>query len=437
MTTPSAPPAQSSRGVLTRGVLIERIAAGSAAARAGLQEGDLIVAIDGVTAADCLDVDFHAAQEIFEVTARRGDEIVVVEIERDYGEAHGMILEDPPIRQCTNFCPFCFVDQAPQGAKFRKGLEIKDDDYRYSFLYGHYVTLTNLSNADFERIRAMRLSPLYISVHATDPAVRAQLLGRPKVDVMPVLRRLASASIELHTQIVMIRGLNDGDVMTRTVADLFELRPAVQSVAVVPVGLTSHHRQGVRRWTRSEAADALESILEFGRGYPAGFVQAADEWFSILGENPPAAEYYGGMAVEENGVGMVRRMLDDWAELAPSLAPHPALSSLIVTGASPERWLREIVGDFNARTGSSLELRAAVNATYGPDTTVTGLLGWRDIAPVIAASERRDVVIPDVMLRGGDRFLDDITLEEARVESGRTIRAVETSARGFATLEAR
>ncbi len=423
----------------TRGVLIERIRQGSAADEAGLRAGDFILAIDGIEVQDCIDADFHAATEVFEVKARRIDasgteSIFTAEITREYGEAHGMILEDPPIRQCTNFCPFCFVDQAPKDKKFRKGLEIKDDDYRYSFLYGHYVTLTNLSNADFARIRDMRLSPLYVSVHATDPEIRARLLGRPKADAMPVLKRLKSASIELHSQIVMIRGLNDGDVMKRTVEDLFALQPELQSVAIVPVGLTSHHTQGVRRWTPEEARDALKEITDVGRNYPRGFVQAADEWFSILGVDPPEADYYGGMAVEENGVGMVRKMLDDWSKLRKKLTKKDSASCLVVTGASPERWLRRIIADFNERTGSDVELRVAVNETYGPATTVTGLLGWRDIAPVIAASGKSRVILPDVMLGGGDRFLDDVSIEDARLFSGRDIRMASASARGIATL---
>lgn len=361
-------------------------------------------------------MNFHAATEFFQIETERGRVVV----ERDYGEGHGMILEDPPIRQCANFCPFCFVDQGPKTLRMRKGLEIKDDDYRYSFLYGHYVTLTNLSRADFARISEMRLSPLYVSVHATDPEIRAKALGRPKADPMPILRKLHAAGIELHTQIVMIPGLNDGDVMRQTIDDL---REVARTVAVVPVGLTSHHEQGVARWTPESARSALDDVLALGGD---GYVQAADEWFSMLGIDPPEADYYGGMAVEENGVGMVRRMLDEWKTF--KLPRKASVRARVITGKSPEIYIRRIIDEMNRIPGVDLELHAAENTTYGPDTTVTGLLAWRDIEPFA----RGTTFIPRVLLNGANVFLDDVRLED--IQKDHDIRVVESSARGLFSI---
>lgn len=422
------------------GVRIERVVAKSAAARAGLCIGDVILAVDGEPVRDCLDVLVLADAPAFTLTMRHdgdssetGNNPFETRIERDWGEFHGLVLEDPPIKQCTNFCPFCFVDQAPPDRRLRRGLEIKDDDYRYSFLYGHYVTLTNLGAADLDRIRRYGLSPLYVSVQATDPVAREKLLGRPKVPILPLLDKLAAIGIELHTQVVLIPGLNDGAVLEQSVNDLWKRYPAVRSVAVVPVGLTSHHHQGIPAWTPTSARAALDALDTLGRRHPAGFVQAADEWFSILDADPPPIEYYGGMAVEENGVGMVRRMLDDW-----SIMKFPrrvsARSGLVVTGRSPVRWMSRMVGRLNEVKGARFTLTPVTNLTYGPVTTVTGLLAWSDIAAAIEPHRDKDIWIPDVLLTADERFLDDITVEDAAAASGRRIHVVASNAAGLASL---
>lgn len=417
------------------GVRVERVVEDSAADRTGMAVGDVILAVDGEPVRDCLDVLVLADSPSFtlEVAPAAGGDPRPIAIVREWGEFHGLVLEDPPIKQCTNFCPFCFVDQAPPDRRLRRGLEIKDDDYRYSFLYGHYVTLTNLGSADLDRIRRYGLSPLYISVQATDPKVREQLLGRPKVPILPLLDRLAECGITIHTQVVLIPGLNDGAVLARSIDDLWARHPAVQSVAIVPVGLTSHHHKGVPGWTPESARLALDAIDALTQRHPAGFVQAADEWFSILGEDPPPAAYYAGMAIEENGVGMVRRMLDDWAAIRLPRRVR-ARSGLVITGRSPERWMARLLADINRVPGADFTLVPVTNHTYGPVTTVTGLLGWSDIAAAVAAFDERTLWIPDVMLTADGRFLDDITVEEAAMDSGRILKIVPSTAAGLATL---
>jgi putative radical SAM enzyme (TIGR03279 family) len=415
------------------GVLVTRAFRGTPAYRAGLRKGDRILSVDGRAVRDRIDVEFYTAEETVRLELERQGERLEPRVNRDYGETFGVELEDPPLKECANLCPFCFVDQHPASGRFRKGLKIYDDDYRYSFLYGHYVTLTNLSAADLDRIRELRLSPLYISVHATDPDVRAKVLGRPRVDVRPVLDALRHARVEVHTQIVMMPGVNDGPVMERTIKDLYRYHPAVQSVAIVPVGLTGHHTQGVARWTAETAKTALAHILDLGAKYPLGFVQAADEWFSLLHRDPPPADYYGGMAIEENGVGMVRRMLDDWKAITLPKRVTPR-SALIVTGRSPERYLRRLVDEMRAVDGADLELAAVPNRTFGEETTVTGLLSWRDIEPVVAASARAIICIPDVLLNADDRFLDNVSVKQAAKRCGRTLRVLPSTAQGLRSI---
>ncbi len=412
------------------GVRVVDVPRRSPAGRAGLRAGDRILAVDGVPAEDCLDVLFAAADESFAVTFQRRGRARTTLVSRREGEAHGLVLEDPPLRLCANKCPFCYVDQSPPHARFRPGLNVYDDDYRHSFLHGYYVTLTNLAERDIARILAMRLSPLYVSVHATDPALRSRLLGRPKVAILPILERFAAGGIEVHTQVVLVPGVNDGAALERTVADLRALSRTVKTVAVVPVGVTAWKNPAIGSWTPETAAEALVGILRLGRRHPRGFVQAADEWFCLASLDPPPRSYYGGMAVEENGVGMVRRLLDEWAgaSLPKRVSPR---SALVISGRSPEPFLRRIVNRLNRVEGMDVEYRVAENRTFGPDVTVTGLLAWRDIAPVIKASEKPVVYLPDVMLNAEDRFLDNVTLAAARKKSGRDLRVVSATATGF------
>lgn len=419
----------------TQGVRVVASTHGSPAWKAGVRSGDRILAIDGTTTRDNIDIMYYSAEEEFEVLLNRDGREHTITIERNAGEHHGFTVENPTIRECANKCPFCFVDQNPAGKNLRPGLEIRDDDYRYSFLYGHYVTLTNLSRRDLERITAMRLSPLYVSVHATNPKVREQLLGRAKVDPLPVLRSLTSNGITCHTQVVLLPGINDGEELERTVRELHELAPGVASVAVVPVGLTSYHHLGVKGWTRETASEAVREIDEIGSQYPAGFVQAADEWFSILDRDPPPMTYYGGMEVIENGVGLIRTMIDDWKRtrhrLDSTAQSRSGGSYLFITGQSPRRWIAGIARELAERSGADIELRAATNHTFGPQVTVTGLLAWRDIVREIGVSAKETIVIPDVMLDGFHRFIDNVSVEEAEGYIRRRIRVVPSTAEGF------
>lgn len=414
------------------GVPVTACAPGSPAHRAGIRPGDLVERIDGHRLEDSLDAYFLASEPSFAIAWRRGTRRRRGVIRRRAGQAHGLAFADPPVRRCANRCPFCFIAQLPPAGTLRDGLDVRDDDYRHSFLHGYYVTLTNLDPRDLDRIIRLGLSPLYVSVHATEPALRARLLGRKSAPILPLLTRLASAGIALHTQIVVIRGWNDGAHLARTVADLARLAPAVKSIAVVPVGLTAHHRRGVPAWTRCSARPALAHLLALGRRYPPGLVQAADEWFVLAGRALPPAAYYAGTAVAEDGVGLLRTLLDGWrrTRLPRRVSPR-AFTVLCGTGVA--RFLRPIIRDLNRIPGCRITLRPVVNRTFGPQVNVTGLLAWRDLLPV-ARRARGTVVVPDILLDRDRRFLDGVSVAQAERACRRRLRVVTADASGFRSL---
>ena len=273
---------------------IAKIIPNSLADEIGLQAGDELLAINDNEVQDVIDVQFYSAEESLELLIRRGDEYLLYEAEREYGQELGLEFAHPTfdidIRRCNNLCPFCFVLQ--MAPRFRRTLYIKDDDYRYSFLFGHFVTLTNLDDHDWWRIETMHLSPLYISVHVTDGELRRQFLRNDNApDIMEQLRWLAERGIEMHTQLVVVPGFNDGPWLERSIAELESLYPAVQSISVVPVGLTKQHKYGMRPHTAPEAATTLAYVEALQPQYQerlgVRFVYPTDEWYLVSGREVP------------------------------------------------------------------------------------------------------------------------------------------------------
>ncbi|MDR7402935.1 MAG: DUF512 domain-containing protein, partial [Armatimonadota bacterium] len=307
------------QGVGTGGGTIASVRPGSWAARAGLGKGDVVLSVNGQPLQDVLDYRYLCAEPHVRLEVRRPDgTVLLLETEKDVDQDLGISFTAATfdgIRRCRNRCLFCFVDQMPGG--LRPGLYVKDDDYRHSFLYGNYITLTGLRADDWQRIRRLRLSPLYVSVHTTNPVLRARLMGTPRAaPIMDRLRRLAEEGIRFHAQVVLCPGWNDGPELERTGRDLAGLYPAVESVAAVPVGLTAH-RQGLpplRGYTAAEAravlaqVDTLRAENMSRLGTP--LLYAADEFYALAGRPIPAARYYGDFPQLENGVGLVRRFLD-------------------------------------------------------------------------------------------------------------------------------
>lgn len=413
---------------------------GSLAEDLGLLPGDELLAINDQTVEDIIDVQFYAADEELELLIRRDGELLLFEAEREYDQSLGLGFAHPTfdtdIRRCNNLCEFCFVLQ--MAPKFRRTLYIKDDDYRYSFLFGHFVTLTNLSDHDWWRIEAMRLSPLYVSVHVTDTALRRRFLRNEAApDIIEQLRWLKERRIDVHTQLVVVPGFNDGEWLAQSVDELATLRPAsegeggVVSISVVPVGLTSHHKYGMRPHTPAEAAETLDFIegLQARYRHETGlaFVYPTDEWYLVTGREVPPLEAYDGQQLHENGLGMVRAFLDDWdglqAEINVAGELPVARDVTLVTATLFQDVLREKAADFAAMTHCNIVVRPIHNRRLGESITVAGLLMGADIIDQLAGEQLGDlVVLPRVTFDHPDMVaLDDISPQDIANRLKRTV----------------
>lgn len=425
--------------VLAKGT-ISGVAAGSIAAELGLAPGDALVAVNGAPVKDIIDLSFALADEYVELlVARAGGGEELFAVEKDYDEDLGLQFESAvfdKVRPCANACVFCFVDQMPPG--LRDSLYIKDDDYRLSFLYGNFITLTNLGSRDLARIRRLHLSPLYVSVHATDGDVRKAMLGNPRAGgIMKQLRDLTDSGIDLHTQVVLCPGLNDGAVLERTVADLYALAPAVLSLAVVPVGLTRHRagRAPLRGFTPAEADAVIDAIAAWQERCRAEtgstFVYLADEFYLAAGRPIPDYEHYDEFPQLENGVGIVRSFLREWADTAIPGTGHAAPLRLdVVCGVSAAAILAPLLAGL-ALPGLSVRIVSVTNAFFGPDVTVTGLLTGGDILAALQAAgpDRDGVIIPGVALRKGENiFLDGRGPDDLAAALGVPVRAAHFAA---------
>jgi putative radical SAM enzyme (TIGR03279 family) len=421
------------------GLLIEQVLPGSIAAEMEIEPGDRLVAINGHELRDVIDYNFYAADsELLLEIVKRDGELWEVEVERGEGEPLGLIFPPPPPLRCGNKCVFCFVHQLPRG--LRSPLYVKDEDYRLSFLYGNYVTLANIGRADIERIKEQRLSPLYISVHATDAALREQLLGKSGIiPILEILAELAAARISMHTQVVLCPGLNDGEALERTVANLAGLHPWVASLAVVPVGLT-RHRKGLphlQPLTREYAATFIASWEARSRSLTeklgAPFLFLADEFYIKAGLPFPPLAAYGDLPQLENGVGMIPLFLEEAAEVLAQAEPLPPFSTTVVTGESPYRYLSDFLEALAEKTGVELYPVAVRNILFGDSVTVTGLVSGRDIIGELKGRKLgRVVLVPDVMLKEGEGvFLDDLTVAEMEEALGTRVVVVEATPRGI------
>lgn len=393
----------------------------SAAARAKLQAGDRLLTLNGQSLRDVIDVQVYAAEAELVFAVERAGQTLTLKTQRRYGEPLGLDFADELFegrtRVCRNACDFCFVAQMPPG--LRAPLYIKDDDYRLSFLHGNYVTLTNLDEADWERIETQFLSPLYVSVHATEPEVRVGLMHNPRAgQILADLERLTDLGVEVHTQVVLAPGRNDGAHLERTVGDLAALYPGVADVTVVPVGLTRWGRPELRPYRDDEAAAVLAHCLEWQtelrQELGIGFVYPSDEWFLRAGAPIPPVEAYDNLlpALIENGVGMVRLFLEEWANLQSRLAALGGPRQVWATGTLFAPALREQAARFTAATGIPAEVVAVPNRAFGETVTVAGLLTVADIVAALrpvtsAAGPAGVIVLPGEIFRGPEgRSLD-------------------------------
>ncbi len=404
------------------------------AAELDLRPGDELLAVNGHPLRDVIDVHFYSAEDALELLVRRDDALYLYEAERDYAQPLGLTFTHPTfdvdIRRCDNHCTFCFVLQMAPG--MRRTLYTKDDDYRYSFLQGNYVTLTNLSEEDWARIAEQGLSPLYVSVHATEPALRRELLGNPEApDVMAQLRRLAGHGIKVHTQIVVTPGLNDGPHLERSLRDMATLWPAVRSVSVVPVGITQYHKYGHRPHTQAEARAVFDQVSAWQARFMAQlgvhFAYLTDEWYLLLEKPVPPLAAYDGLALQENGLGGVRDFLDEWATLGHSLHENTRVQTLtLVTGTLFAPTLRRVADAFAQRTGVSMTVQPVINRRLGATITVAGLLMGQDVIQALRETNQDTlgewVALPRVMFDHPDGIaLDDVSPDQVAQAIGRPV----------------
>ncbi len=400
---------------------VTHVSPGSPAHKIEIKPGDSLLSVDGQPLRDALDMAFAESGRGSELKlADASGRTRAVRIPAALGAGMGMTLEEMTPKLCTNKCVFCFIHQLPKG--MRRSLYVKDEDYRYSFLFGNFLTLTNLTSEDVRRIRAQRLSPLYVSVHATDENVRRRLLGRRRPpELLPLMRRLARGGIEFHCQIVVCPGYNEGAVLKRTVRDLWELGGAVRSVGIVPVGLTAH-RKNLPALTPVSPGGAMD-VVRFVEGCQSryrgecgrGFVYAADELYLKAGLPIPRASAYDGFPQRENGVGIARLWLDGCARnpLGPS-AFEGSRRLTVVTGTLAAPLLEEGLAVKMRRCGAvECGVVAAPNRTFGESVGVAGLLSGADILAALSRSGLGDVIcLPPDCVNSDGVTLDDMTIND-------------------------
>jgi putative radical SAM enzyme (TIGR03279 family) len=394
-------------------VRVKGVLEGSIAEELGIGAGTELLTVNGRALADFLDWEFLTADDELVIEAKQPDgEPVVYEIEVPEGETLGVELEPPTVRRCANRCEFCFIEGLPAG--LRKPLYVRDDDYRLSFTYGNFATLSNVKERDIARILEYRLSPLYISVHATPWEARKVLLNNPRVpNIVEQLTRLAEGGIQFHAQMVIVPGLNDGEVLEQSFRDLWAFGDAVLSVAIVPVGLTqfSHLYNGksmdpdtseallrvVDRWAETARAERGER-----------WVYGSDELYLLAGRPLPPAEFYGEFPQIENGVGSVASLRQRVAEGLSSLPRLDGRRIGVVTGVSMAPLMPELFAQLAGATGAHFELIVAENSLFGPTTTTAGLLVGADMTRALNGRNDLDMaLIPAECINDHGVFLDD------------------------------
>jgi putative radical SAM enzyme (TIGR03279 family) len=425
-----------------RPALITKVLPDSIAAEVGFEPGDAIVAINGTHPRDLIDYQFLCADELLELQVLdRAGKTHLVEIEKDYDEDLGLEFETAlfdGLIQCNNRCPFCFIDQQPPGK--RQSLYLKDDDYRLSFLYGSYLTLTNLTQKEWDRIEQMRVSPLYVSVHATEPDIRIRLLKNQRAgQILEQLKWFQKRRLQIHAQVVVCPGINDGVHLERTLLDLAQFHkgavPTVASAAVVPVGLTRFRptEDELIPVSREKAEEVIRQVQalqkKFSRQLGTTFAWLADEWFLIARQELPPESHYEDYPQIGNGVGSIRQFLKQFQDIAsrqlPSKLEIPRRFTWVV-GNAVEKAFEPLVQILNAVEGLEVTLASLHSDYWGQEITVTGLLTGQDLLEGLKGKDLGDgILLPSLMLKQGDtRFLDDMTVEELTHHLGIPIRPI-------------
>jgi putative radical SAM enzyme (TIGR03279 family) len=416
---------------------IESVSADSPAAKAGLQKGDILLSINSSPLHDVIDFMFNKDFDELAIEYMRKAAKNSVLITMEHDTDLGITVKPFRVKTCRNNCIFCFVKQLPRG--LRKSLYIKDEDYRLSFLYGNYMTLSNITPEDRKRIVEQRLSPLYISVHTTHKALRNKMLGNPNAqDIMKELKFFSSKKIRMHIQIVLCPGFNDGKELQNTLKDIYKFYPYVSSIAVVPVGLTRHRKQQLQPVTKDDALASLEIVESFQKRFKKkhgeAIVYCSDEMYIKAEKTFPLLKEYGGLSQLENGVGMVPLFISQTKKLTiPKTLPRKK-NFLTFTGTSFYPYLTKFISRMREDENVNITVIPVENEFFGQSVTVTGLLTGRDI--IKALHDNTDaydiLIVPDVVLKEGDHvFLDNVSLRDIEDATGLKTVVTDGTPQGF------
>lgn len=420
-----------------------KIEKGSVCSELDICAGDELIEIDGKSNLDCLDYIFYNSEEFFTLSIKKADgEIIDYKIEKDSEEDLGLVFSDFEIKpkSCKNKCIFCFVDQLPKN--MRKTLYFKDDDYRLSFISGNYITLTNIKKNDAERIIKQRLSPLYFSIHSMDKAIRNKLLGKESDNPEELIKIFAKNGIEMHCQIVMCPGVNDGKDVINSVNILSKYYPNVKSVAIVPVGLTKFrdNLEKLKPVDKTSAASTITDIEKlqqiFIKKYEAPFVFLSDEFYIKAEKECPPYNFYGEFWQIENGVGMLAKFKEEFNRALQEVKIQQIKKNYcIITGKSTENFIKELLNGFKHKSGYMPDVIGVVNNFFGETITVSGLLTGTDIVAQFGGKKYDTVFLPKCLTKEFETvLLDDMQISDVEEKIKNKIKVIECS--GAALVEA-
>ena len=397
--------------------IINGVVEGSIAEELGIEKGDEILSIDNSKMIDMIDYNFLCKSDLLTLEIKKlNGEIEEIELEKDFDEELGIIFESAVfdrVKPCLNHCIFCFVDQQPKG--LRETLYVKDDDYRLSYLQGTYITLTNLSEDDKDRIKRMHLGPFYVSVHTTNPELRVKMLKNPNAGkALENLKWFRKNKIPFHAQIVLCPGYNDGAELERTLSDLAELKNTVLSVAIVPVGITQFRKEGLKQVDKKCAQETIKIASKYKR------VCCSDEFFLLAEQDIPPTKYYGNFNQLEDGVGSIRMLLDDFKSRKLPKKINTPLKLSFATSYAAKYAIDKIAEKLNKIKNLSVTVNPVKSDYWGQDITVAGLITTDDLIKTVKNIDTDIVIIPSVMLRPySEDFLDGKNLSYVKEKTGK------------------
>ena len=397
--------------------IVNGVVEGSIAEELGIEKGDEILSIDNSKMIDMIDYNFLCKSDLLTLEIKKlNGEIEEIELEKDFDEELGIIFESAVfdrVKPCLNHCIFCFVDQQPKG--LRETLYVKDDDYRLSYLQGTYITLTNLSEDDKDRIKRMHLGPFYVSVHTTNPELRVKMLKNPNAGkALENLKWFRKNKIPFHAQIVLCQGYNDGAELERTLSDLAELKNTVLSVAIVPVGITQFRKEGLKQVDKKCAQETIKIASKYKR------VCCSDEFFLLAEQDIPSTKYYGNFNQLEDGVGSIRMLLDDFKSRKLPKKIKTPLKLSFATSYAAKYAIDKIAEKLNKIKNLSVTVNPVKSDYWGQDITVAGLITTDDLIKTVKNIDTDIVIIPSVMLRPySEDFLDGKNLSYVKEKTGK------------------